>query len=106
MHDYWITRFIKEIMPVIKKNFQLSRVLFFGSRVTGNAPEDSDIDVIIISDNFKNIPFILRMEYILKLVRFPKHVDYLCYTQEEFGTIKESSSIIENALEHCVEAEL
>lgn len=44
------------------------------------------------------------MENMLKLVRFPKHVDYLCYTPEEFERIKDSSSIVEDALEECIEA--
>ena len=37
------------------------RTLDFGSRVTGQAHEGSDIDVLIISEFFKDIPFIKRM---------------------------------------------
>ena len=104
MHDVWIEKFKKEVLPVIMKDINPSRVLLFGSRITGNATEDSDIDVIIISETFNDIPFIDRMGHILKLKRFPKHVDYLCYTPEEFINIKDSSSIIEHALEHFEEA--
>ena len=38
-----------------------------------------------------------------KLTKFPKHVDYFCYTPEEFDNIKESSTVIENALENHIE---
>ena len=106
MHDVWINRFAKEVLPIIVKELQPSKVLFFGSRAQGIATEDSDIDVIIISEHFKDIPFIERMVKVLKLARFPKHVDYLCYTPEEFMNIKTSSTIIENALENSVEAVL
>ena len=104
MNDPWIERFTKEALPVIIKELKPSRILFFGSRVTGNATEDSDIDVIIISDYFKEIPFVIRMEKILKLTRFPKHVDYFCYTPEEFMNVKVSSTVIENVLENFMEA--
>ena len=104
MSDLWIEKFKKEALPIIVKVIKPSRLLFFGSRATGNADENSDIDVIIISDMFKDIPFIKRMEKIIKLTRFPKHVDYLCYTPEEFKNIKETSLIIDNALENFVEA--
>ncbi len=104
MHDPWIERFNNEALPVIMKELKPTRVLFFGSRVTGNATKDSDIDVIIISESFKEIPFVRRMEKILKLTRFPKHVDYLCYTPEEFMNVKVSSTVIENVLENYLDA--
>ena len=103
MHDQWIERFNKEVLPLIVKDLNPSKVLIFGSRVTGNITDDSDIDVIIISDAFKEIPFIKRMTRVMKLTRFPKHVDYLCYTPEEFMNVKASSSLLENALENFIE---
>ena len=106
MHDLWIERFNKEVLPFIVKELHPSKVLFWGSRVTGDATVHSDIDVIIISDSFKDIPFINRMERVMKLARFPKHVDYLCYTPEEFMNVKVSSSIVDSALKDCVEAVL
>jgi hypothetical protein len=104
MADIWIEKFQKEALPKIVQHAKPLKVLIFGSRVRGNATEDSDIDVIIISDSFKNIPFLRRMERMLKVVRFPKHVDYLCYTPDEFERIKHASSIIEDALEQHLEA--
>ena len=104
MNDMWLERFKKEVLPILIEQVKPSKVLLFGSRITENATEDSDIDVIVVSERFKTIPFLNRMEMILRLTRFPKHVDYICYTPEEFSNAKESSLIIENALEACVEA--
>jgi uncharacterized protein len=106
MPDIWIERFQQEALPDIIKNINPLRVLFFGSRITGKATDESDIDIIIISNEFIGTPFIKRMEKILRIAKFPKHVDYLCYTPEEFENIKTSSSIIENALEECMEIRL
>ncbi|WXG42308.1 MAG: nucleotidyltransferase domain-containing protein [Candidatus Freyarchaeum deiterrae] len=106
VNDIWIEKFQKEALPRIVQDIKPERVLFFGSRVTGNAKEESDLDVIIISEAFRGIPFIKRAEKVLKTARFPKHVDYLCYTPEEFERIKTTSSIIQDAMEQNVEATL
>ncbi len=104
MSDPWIDRFNKEVLPLIVAEFKPVKVMFFGSRVSGDASKDSDIDVIIISEAFKDIPFVKRMGKILNLTRFPKHVDYLCYTPEEFNNVKNNSIVIEDALENHLEA--
>ena len=106
MSDLWIDRFSKDVLPLIVKEFKPEKVMFFGSRVSGGASEESDIDIIIISEAFKNIPFVKRMGKILQLIRFPKHVDYLCYTSEEFSNVKNNSVVIEDALENYLEAVL
>lgn len=106
MSDAWLERFQKEALPRIVREFKPIKVIFFGSRVKGSAREDSDIDVIIISEAFRGIPFIRRMERVLKVARFPKHVDFLCYTPEEFERIKNSSAIVQEAMEEYVEAAL
>lgn len=104
MHDEWIAKFRKEVLPHIIEDTKPSRVLIFGSRVKGDPTDESDIDVIIVSSAFEGIPFVKRMEKMLKLARFRKHVDYLCYTPAEFERIKKSSSIVEDAMENCIEA--
>jgi predicted nucleotidyltransferase len=101
VRDKWIERFKQEILPGITKEYKVKRILLFGSRIKGTQTTNSDIDVIIISDSFRDIPFISRMSHVLKRFRFTKHVDYLCYTPEEFERIKEKSSLLIDALEHA-----
>jgi predicted nucleotidyltransferase len=103
MSDIWVERFKKEALPRIFLKFRPVKVVLFGSRITGRATESSDLDIIIISNYFKEIPFVKRMGELLKAAKFPKHVDYFCYTPEEFDRIKESSAIIEQALEEGLE---
>ncbi len=98
MKDRWVERFIKEALPKILSEVSPLLVIIFGSRVKGGAREDSDIDVIVVSDYFKDIPFIKRMPMLLRLVYFEKHIDFLCYTEEEFNRIKDESVIVRTAL--------
>ncbi|MEN6379844.1 MAG: nucleotidyltransferase domain-containing protein [Methanofastidiosum sp.] len=106
MSDPFIEKFQKEAIPLIKKEFKPNRIILFGSRVKGNARSDSDIDVILVSPFFENIRSINRMSLVLKKIPFKKHVDYLCYTKEEFNTIQKESGIIQSALKNYIEIEV
>jgi predicted nucleotidyltransferase len=103
MTDTWVERYRTEVLPKLADALAPSSILLFGSRVSGNARPESDLDVIIVAEAFAGIPFVRRMAYVLGLARFPKHVDYLCYTPEEFARIKESSSVVQSALQECAE---
>ena len=106
MSDVWIERFQKEALPRIGHKFKLAKVMIFGSRITGGATETSDLDVIIVSVDFGKIPFVKRMGELLRTARFPKHVDYFCYTPEEFDRVKKSSTIIEEAVQQGIEVKM
>lgn len=100
--DAILKSFIETALPKIKEYLAPSRVILFGSRVSGKASEDSDIDVIVISDFFQGIKFVKRMALVLKKVRFPRHVDFICYTPEEFEKVQNSSIVIKTALEEGI----
>ncbi|MCK4761822.1 MAG: nucleotidyltransferase domain-containing protein [Candidatus Aminicenantes bacterium] len=100
IEDSWVKRFKKEILPHLISDFEPERVIVFGSRITGQAREESDIDIVIISDFFENIPFLKRMPLVLRKRRFTKHVDYICYTPAEFQRLKTRSTLLMEALEN------
>jgi predicted nucleotidyltransferase len=99
--DKWIENF-KEVIPVLQK-INPSRIIIFGSRARGDGKEDSDIDVIVVSDYFKGIPFLKRMPMLLRMIDFEKHIDFLCYTKDEFERIKDNSVIVSSALQEGIE---
>ena len=103
MADQWVERFREEAMPKIVEEYGPESVLIFGSRARGDAGEDSDIDVIVVSSYFAEMPFLRRMPHVLRNVPFAKHVDYLCYTPEEYERIKDESAIVMDAVEDSVE---
>ncbi|OGC12430.1 hypothetical protein A3K48_05250 [candidate division WOR-1 bacterium RIFOXYA12_FULL_52_29] len=67
--------------------------------MTGKPSEESDIDMVLVSDKFKGTKFIYRMSDFLKKFDFPKHIDALCYTLEEFEQKKNEIGIINEAIE-------
>lgn len=106
VQDIWIERFKKEALLRNIRQIKPVKVFLFGSRVFGNTTEDSDIDIIIISDTFIGIPFLKIIEIVLKTANFPKHIDCLCYTHKEFIKIRNSSSIVREAMEQVMEVTL
>jgi len=104
--DRLLIQYRKEVLPAIIRLFSPVKVMIFGSRVKGTATKDSDIDVIIVSESFIGIPFVRRMALVMKSARFKKHVDYLCYTPEEFERLKNTSSILRDAVGNAIEVAL
>ncbi|MDA1191652.1 MAG: nucleotidyltransferase domain-containing protein [Candidatus Poribacteria bacterium] len=102
-NDRWIERFQREVVPVIREKYNPVRILLFGSRVTGTASEESDIDVILVSSKFEGKPFFRRATPIRVATLFPKAVDYLCYTPEEYERIQRASIVVHDAAQHAVE---
>ena len=103
MSDRWVEKFKKEALPKIEREFKPEKVLVFGSRAKGKAKETSDIDIIVVAGFFAKIPFLRRMPLVLRTVQFPKHVDYICYTAEEYERLKKESSVIMDAEEDSIE---
>ena len=102
MNDFWIKRFKEEALPKIIEEFHPKKVILFGSRITGEASEESDIDVIVVAEPFREIPFLKRMPMVVRKARFPKHVDYICCFPEEFDRMKKTSSVVMDALENSI----
>ncbi len=100
VNDPWIERFQQEAMPIVLRECHPEKVILFGSRANGNATEDSDLDVIVVAEMFERIPFLKRMAFMLKKVRFQKHIDFICYAPQEFERIQRSSAVLQDALAH------
>src|SRR3990172_5924875 len=100
MGDLWIEKFKRGVVPKLIQEFEPEKILLFGSRIKGEANENSDIDVIIVSQVFAGIPFVKRTPIVLKTVRFDKHIDFICYSPIDFQKIKSTSSIIMDALRY------
>lgn len=103
INDIWYDRFLIEAVPQINRLFKPKNLIVFGSRVKGKANKISDIDIILVSDFFKDLKFLKRMPYVLKKVKFKKHVDYLCYTPQELNKIKETSFIVREAIREGID---
>lgn len=92
---------VKEYLKDFPPNIKVKGVFLFGSYATGRIRDDSDLDIAVISSDFKKIPFIKRLELLSKLrkskVTRSMPMDIIGYTPEEFKNIDKESMIMRRA---------
>ena len=90
-----IKRFEEEL---IKLNIRPQKIIFFGSYANGTPREDSDIDLAVISKDFKNLNIRERFEILgLAAGRVFEPIEALGYTPEELKNVN-PVSILNEAL--------
>ena len=89
---------VERFLRRVSKKYRLKKAVVFGSSVRGEFGEISDIDLIIISDEFEGIsplkrPVKLYLEWDLD---YP--VDFICYSTKEFEELRKRPSLVREAL--------
>jgi len=82
----------------LKKDYAVSNIIFFGSRTTDKYHKDSDIDLIIVSDDFEGMHFIDRASKMYDYWESDMPIDFICYTSKEYELLKKRISIVKEAL--------
>lgn len=98
-----IIKKLQEFKKQVNKDFYLSKMVFFGSRASGKPHRDSDIDLILVSPNFKKLDFIERGAKMYDYWSLDYPVDFLCYTPEEFERKKKRIGIVRQAVNEGIE---
>jgi len=93
---------LKKFLKNLRKDFSVKEIILFGSRARGNEKKDSDIDIIIVSNNFRNMTFFERGAAMYNYWNLKMPVDFLCYTEEEFNSLKRKISIVKEALKEGI----
>ena len=86
-----IILYLKELL--VKSGLNLDSIALFGSAMTGEMHEDSDIDLIIISSDFRNKDIFERTEMTMKpeiatLKKYKFSMDILNLSPEEYDDSK------------------
>jgi predicted nucleotidyltransferase len=82
----------------IARRYQIERMILFGSQARGDAREDGDVDLIVVSPRFRrknpiDRAYPLHLEWDLG-----RPVDFLCYTPDEFRDLLRRPSIVREAM--------
>lgn len=95
------TEIIKKIIVRLlkKKEININKIIIFGSYLKSSFGEDSDIDIIIVSNDFRDKDIFERVELLsglhrefVKIIKRP--LDIICYSDEEW---EEGHSLIINS---------
>lgn len=88
--DKKITGVLKEFKSALgDMGIRVDQMIVFGSHAAGGAREESDIDVAVISDDFKDMNLLQRLETIglaLAKARIMEPIEAMGYTEEEFNS--------------------
>ncbi|MBI3458359.1 MAG: nucleotidyltransferase domain-containing protein [Candidatus Rokubacteria bacterium] len=97
--DPLVRRFAARYLPRLRRLYRPAVVLVFGSRARDEALAESDLDLLIVSERFRGVPFIERASRILADLDLDIPADILCYTPEEFARKRRELGIVSLALE-------
>ena len=87
-----LDRFVKIL--VAEENPEL--ILIFGSMVSGEIHEWSDIDLVVVQKTER--PFMKRLHHLRGLLRPKVGVDLLCYTPDEFEQMARDRSFFKQEI--------
>ena len=93
---------IKDFLKKVKEKFIPEMIIVFGSRTRGDHLKESDYDIIIVSERFRGINFVRRMEMVYELWDLDEGADIICYTPEEFEEKKKQIGLVRKAVEEGV----
>ena len=95
--DKKISKTLKKFKSALEAaGIKVDRIILFGSYAMGNAREGSDIDVAVISEDFKDMNLLQRLETIgfaLGKAKIMEPIEALGYTKKEFASKNRGSFI-------------
>ena len=95
--DAELGRYIEANLERILQLFSPRHIIAFGSRVDGTAKEESDIDLIVVSDAFEGVPFLERSRRFNEAISWHLRVDVWCLTVKEFERLRRQVGIVADA---------
>ena len=91
---------VQEYINNLKNKFRVEKVIVFGSALKNKFNKNSDIDIIVLSNDFKGIDFLKRLE-LLSHARCGRGrqipMDIIGYTPKEFYKLSKESIVLKEA---------
>jgi hypothetical protein len=94
---------IADFLQKVRKKYNIRQAIFFGSRAKDEHLKDSDYDIILVSDDFRDIFFSKRSALMYDFWQhWPIEIEPLCYTPEEFEAKKKQIGIVSEAIKEGI----
>jgi predicted nucleotidyltransferase len=101
--DQQVNKWIATFKKKLKLGYSPQKIILFGSRARKDNLIDSDIDLIIVSDKFRDIKWPRRIGAVAQLWPGLVDIEPLCYTPEEFEIKKKQIGIVQQAIKEGIE---
>ena len=93
---------LKKQILHLRQSFNPNKIILFGSRARGDNMEESDVDLIVVSNKFSNIDFKERIIQAYGSWDKKQGLDILCYTPEEFKEKRKQIGIVKQAVKEGI----
>ena len=80
--------------------YHIDHMILFGSRARGDERLTSDVDLIVVSHDFRKIRFLRRPTRFLNGWKLPVDLEVFCYSPEEFQEKKKKLGVIREAVKY------
>ena len=91
-------RMVKNYVRILDRKINVRKAILTGSRATGSYLEDSDVDLIIVSDDFSEMQLPERLKFLQKQWKSRIPLEAFGYTVNEFRTLRERSTYVREAI--------
>jgi hypothetical protein len=85
-----------------KREIPIERAILFGSRARGDHLKHSDVNLLLVSDDFRDIPFPDRPSRLYRYWEGRLPLEMLCYTISEFEKKRRMIGIVRDAVEEGI----
>jgi hypothetical protein len=89
---------LREFVARLRRDFRLERVLLFGSRARDDWLHESDYDLIVVSPDFAEVPFLERFPLVQRSWPGGPHAEIIPYAPEEFAAKSNEICIVQEAI--------
>lgn len=90
---------LNRFVATLKKRHAPSLILLFGSRARNEHLQESDYDLIVVSERFRGSGWIRRHEEVYSHWDGSARLDLPCYSPEEFQAKKRQIGLVKKAME-------
>lgn len=98
-----IIKILKDFKTNIEKFVSIDRLIFFGSYARGDNNQNSDIDIIIVSNDFEGKKYFKRSPKFYLSWNYPYDIDIICLTPEELNNKTKQVGVIKDAVKEGIE---
>ena len=84
------------------KGVEVDAILLFGSIARGDYTEDSDVDLVVVSDDWARMSPVDRLSILYKIWDKPRDATFIPLTWKELEEMSDKSVVVREALSDCI----
>ncbi len=97
-----VQKIARSYVEQLSRNIRVQEAVLTGSWARGSYLEDSDVDLLIISDDFSRMTLPERLVYLQKGWRNRLPLEAFGYTTSEFRALRKNSTYVRDAVRYGI----